>query len=322
MDQLLALDKEDMRTGINSFVHDLSAHKQSGLAWVKGHIKEINEWVDRDGVALLRGLNIVSTNQFSTILETIFQEPLAQYIYRSSPRTALRNNIYTTTEYHADQVILQHNENAYSNCWPMRMGFFCVVPAKTGGNTPLADSRAVYRQLPVALRDKFERLGVMYVRNYGEIDLPWQEVFQTQNKADVEAYCWKNDIIFEWKSDNHLQTRQIRPAVVTHPKTGEKVWFNQAHLFHCSSIDNQLPESMRESIGMDNLPRNAYFGDGSDIDASDIATINEVYQSLTFAYQWQRNDIMLLDNMLYTHGREAYTGTRKVLVGMAKAAYG
>ncbi|KZN31908.1 TauD/TfdA family dioxygenase [Pseudoalteromonas luteoviolacea] len=321
MDQLLALDNEASVAARDRFIHDLSAHKQSGLAWVKSHIQEINAWVDKDGVALLRGLNIVSTNQFSSILEAIFGEQLSQYVYRSSPRTALRNNVYTTTEYHADQVILQHNENAYSNCWPMRMGFFCVVPAKTGGNTPLADSREVYKQLPLALRDKFEKLGVMYVRNYGDIDLPWQEVFQTQSKEEVEAYCWKNDIIFEWKSDNHLQTKQIRPAVAIHPQTKEKVWFNQAHLFHCSSIDNQMPESMRESIGLDRLPRNAYFGDGSEISAEDIATINEVYKSLTFAYQWQRNDIMLLDNMLYTHGREAYTGTRKVLVGMAKAAY-
>ncbi|KZW99591.1 taurine catabolism dioxygenase TauD [Pseudoalteromonas luteoviolacea] len=321
MDQLLALDSEASVATRDRFIHDLSAHKQSGLAWVKSHIQEINAWVDKDGVALLRGLNIVSTNQFSSILEAIFGEQLSQYVYRSSPRTALRNNVYTTTEYHAAQVILQHNENAYSNCWPMRMGFFCVVPAKTGGNTPLADSREVYKQLPIALRDKFEKLGVMYVRNYGDIDLPWQEVFQTQSQEEVEAYCWKNDIIFEWKSDNHLQTKQIRPAVAIHPQTKEKVWFNQAHLFHCSSIDNQMPESMRESIGLDRLPRNAYFGDGSEISAEDIATINEVYKSLTFAYQWQRNDIMLLDNMLYTHGREAYTGTRKVLVGMAKAAY-
>ncbi|KZN46886.1 TauD/TfdA family dioxygenase [Pseudoalteromonas luteoviolacea] len=321
MDQLLALDSEASVATRDRFIHDLSAHKQSGLAWVKSHIQEINAWVDKDGVALLRGLNIVSTNQFSSILEAIFGEQLSQYVYRSSPRTALRNNVYTTTEYHAAQVILQHNENAYSNCWPMRMGFFCVVPAKTGGNTPLADSREVYKQLPIALCDKFEKLGVMYVRNYGDIDLPWQEVFQTQSQEEVEAYCWKNDIIFEWKSDNHLQTKQIRPAVAIHPQTKEKVWFNQAHLFHCSSIDNQMPESMRESIGLDRLPRNAYFGDGSEISAEDIATINEVYKSLTFAYQWQRNDIMLLDNMLYTHGREAYTGTRKVLVGMAKAAY-
>ncbi|MBQ4862861.1 TauD/TfdA family dioxygenase [Pseudoalteromonas sp. MMG013] len=317
MDQLLSIDMDLDSVNTDRRIHDLSAEKLSGLAWVKSHVSEINQWVNNDGFALLRGLNIVSTNQFSTILETIFGEPLSQYIYRSSPRTALRNNIYTTTEYHADQVILQHNENAYSNSWPMRMGFFCVIPARSGGNTPLADSREVYKHIPSHIREKFEQLGVMYVRNYGDIDLPWQEVFQTNSKVEVQEYCRKNHIEFEWKSDDHLQTRQHRPAAAVHPVTGEKVWFNQAHLFHHSSIDGPESAAMRNSIGIDRLPRNAFYGDGSDIDPKDIAQINDVYRQLTFSYQWQRNDILLLDNMLYTHGREAYQGTRKVLVGMA-----
>ncbi|CAH9058252.1 hypothetical protein PSECIP111951_01871 [Pseudoalteromonas holothuriae] len=317
MDQLLTVKMDTNAAVVDHRIHDLSLQKQSGLAWVKNHIEEINRWVNHDGFALLRGLNIVSSNQFSTILETIFGEPLSQYMYRSSPRTAMKNNIYTTTEYHSDQVILQHNENAYSNKWPMRMGFFCVLPAKTGGDTPLADSRLVYKNMPVEIRDKFEQQGVMYVRNYGNIDLPWQEVFQTDSKVEVEAYCVANDIEFEW-FDERLQTRQYRPAVAKHPQTGEKIWFNQAHLFHASSIDANMSDLMRTSIGEDKLPRNAYFGDGSVIPDEYIQVINRVYQDVTFSFTWQRNDILLLDNMLYTHGRQAYTGVRKVLVGMAK----
>ncbi|BBN81581.1 hypothetical protein PA25_15660 [Pseudoalteromonas sp. A25] len=317
MDQLLSVKMDTNQADIDHRIHDLSSEKQSGLAWVKNHVDKVNQWVNDDGFAVLRGLNIVSSNQFSTILETIFGEPLSQYVYRSSPRTAMRNNIYTTTEYHCDQVILQHNENAYSNKWPMRMGFFCVVPAKSGGATPLADSREVYQNLPIALRDKFEQQGVMYVRNYGDIDLPWQEVFQTHSKHEVETYCNANGIEYEWH-DDRLQTRQKRPAVAKHPQTGEKVWFNQAHLFHASSIDGQSSELMRTSIGEERLPRNAFYGDGSAIEDDDIQTINQVYKDATFSFPWHRNDILLLDNMLFTHGRQAYTGTRKVLVGMAK----
>ncbi|NOU49091.1 TauD/TfdA family dioxygenase [Pseudoalteromonas sp. JBTF-M23] len=317
MDQLLSV-KMDTNSGvIDHRIHDLSSEKQSGLAWIKNHIDEVNQWVNQDGFALLRGLNIVSSNQFSSILETIFGEPLSQYMYRSSPRTALKNNIYTTTEYHCEQVILQHNENAYSNKWPMRMGFFCVIPAKSGGDTPLADSREVYKNIPLEIREKFERLGVMYVRNYGDIDLPWQEVFQTDSKCEVEAYCDANEIEYQWY-ENRLQTRQRRPAVAKHPQTGEKVWFNQAHLFHASSIDGQTSDLMRTSIGEGKLPRNAFYGDGSVIADEDIHVINQVYKDLTFSYPWQRNDILLLDNMLFTHGRQAYSGVRKVLVGMAK----
>ena len=33
------------------------------------------------------------------------------------------------------------------------------------------------------------------------LGLPWQDVFQTADKAEVEAYCRDNRIQFEWKGD-------------------------------------------------------------------------------------------------------------------------
>ena len=54
----------------------------------------------------------------------------------------------------------------------------------------------------------------MYVRNYGDrLGLSWQEAFQTDDKRVVEEHCRRDSIEFEWKDENRLRTKQIRPAV-------------------------------------------------------------------------------------------------------------
>jgi len=61
----------------------------------------------------------------------------------------------------------------------------------------------------------------MYVRNFGDgFGLPWQSVFQTENKAEVEAHCAKNNIQLEWKEGNRLRTKAIRRAATPHPLSG------------------------------------------------------------------------------------------------------
>ncbi|MDN5396863.1 MAG: TauD/TfdA family dioxygenase, partial [Chryseobacterium sp.] len=142
-------------------------------------------------------------------------------------------------------------------------------------------------------------------------------VFQTHDKNEVEAYCKANNILAEW-TPNGLRTKQINQATLVHPATNDKLWFNQAHLFHVSNLDSELREDLIAILGEDNLPRNTYFGDGSPIDPKVLDVIREVYDKTKISFDWQENDLLLLDNMLYTHGREPFEGKRKVLVGMAK----
>ncbi|WP_199609978.1 TauD/TfdA family dioxygenase [Flocculibacter collagenilyticus] len=294
---------------------DLNGSK--ALQWAEENKHSINQLLLDNGALLIRGLKLHSSKQFSKVLTALFDEDLLSYSYRSTPRTELKGSVYTATEYHSDQSILQHNENSYTNHWAMNLGFMCLLPSTEGGETPICDSRTVYQQIPTAIRDKFERHGVLYMRNYSDIDLPWSEVFQTDNKAEVEAYCYENNIQFEWLENGGLRTKQVNQAVAIHPKTKEKVWFNQAHLFHVTA----LPESIRNDIialrGEENVPRNTYYGDGTPISEADLNTIKAIYEKNMIKFSWQKGDLMLLDNMLFTHGRTPFSGERKVLVGMA-----
>ena len=244
---------------------------------------------------------------------------LLDYVYRSTPRTRLGGKIYTATEYPADRSIPLHNENSYSKSWPEKIYFFSIIIADEGGETPIADSRKVYKKIDQSIKDLFEKKGVCYVRNYTPgIDLSWQEVFQTDKKTDVEKYCVEHGIELEWKTGTtELTTKQICQATLTHPVTKEKVWFNQAHLFHPSSLGKDQLESLIRELGEENLPRNALFGDGTPIDVGTLNHIREVYSQDRIKFKWQRGDIMMLDNVLMAHSREPYKGERKVAVAMS-----
>ena len=287
--------------------------------WAAENHEHVERLLQANGALLIRGLRFAGSQQFGVALAALFGAELLEYVYRSTPRTQLRGNVYTATEYHPSLQIPQHNENAYGNRWAMRLGFLCTVPSEQGGATPICSSEIVYQEIPDGIRDRFEQHGVMYVRNYSEIDVHWNDVFQSAERDDVEQFCQANQISYEWLAGNRLRTRQINQASITHPVTGAHVWFNQAHLFHVSNLDEELQKNLLATISEADLPRNTYYGDGSPIATSDLALIRDIYRRHAIRFDWQRNDLLLLDNMLYSHGRESFVGDRQVLVGMARS---
>jgi alpha-ketoglutarate-dependent taurine dioxygenase len=306
----------------------INSEKQYPLV-IKPNIKELNlinwaannrDWIDNNllqhGALLFRDFQFKQT-EFEPFINAIAGN-LLDYSYRSTPRTLVDGKIYTSTEYPPEQFIPLHNEMSYARDWASKIWFYCVQPATQGGETPIADSRQIFNKIPLRIKEKFIAKKVMYVRNYGGgLDLDWQNVFQTNNKTDVENYCRQAGIEFEWISENHLKTRQVCQAIATHPTTKEIVWFNQAHLFHVSSLPIKIRESLLSMMSEKDLPRNSFYGDGTPIEDSIIEEINHIYRQEMISFPWQAGDILMLDNMLFAHGRNPFLGSRKVLVGMA-----
>jgi alpha-ketoglutarate-dependent taurine dioxygenase len=297
-----------------------SEEKDVSLAkWIGENAGTIEALLDSPGAMLFRGFPISDEKSFQDVVEAFSRDRL-QYIYRSTPRRELADRIYTTTEYPKNFEIPMHNENSFQRDWPMRLLFCCIQPATQGGCTPLVPTERVTENIDPAVRQKFKEKKVMYVRNYGlGIDLPWETVFQTQQKSEVEQFCKANGLEFEWRPRNALRTRQICQAVARHPRTGKELWFNQAHLFHISSLDAKTRAAMSKLLREDELPRNAYYGDGSSIEPEILAHIRAAHEVEKIVFSWQSGDILLLDNMLLCHGRQAFQGERKVLAAMTHA---
>ena len=89
-------------------------------------------------------------------------------------------------------------------------------------------------------------------------------------------------------------------------------------MFHISNLSPQVQELLLAGFGEEGLPRNSYYGDGSPIEESFLQEIREIYDQEMVMFPWQSGDILMLDNMLASHGRTPFTGSRKVVVGMAE----
>ena len=243
-------------------------------------------------------------------------------LYRDNPEhvsASASGNVQTPVPYSARRKLLWHNENTFNIEWPGRLLFGCATPAGTGGETPIVDTRAVYQALPASVSSRFLELGVMYQRTFGNgVGLTWQQVFQTEDPTEVARACESADIEFEWYSGQRLRTRQTRPAIVEHPDTGELVWVAQPQHWHPACLDALTRETLVESLGGDQLPRDCFFGDGSRIDDQTMSDLCAIYQKHEVALPWQAGSAMLIDNLLVAHGRNPYSGARKLLVAMGQ----
>jgi alpha-ketoglutarate-dependent taurine dioxygenase len=277
---------------------------------------EFEEALVHVGALLFRGFSVFEVADFERALDALALTRMP-YVYRSSPRTAVGSRIFTSTEYPPEQSIGLHNENAFQRQWPLKIAFCCLVPARFGGETPIASVRNATKRLSASILDTFEVRGVKYVRHYrAHVDLSWETVFQVQDRQALVEFCARNDIMHEWLDSETLRTSQVCQGVAYHPVTEERLWFNQAAMFHSSSLGAEAERSLVVCLGRDRLPRQAYYGDGGEMSVNDLESVRAAFEAEAILFHWELGDVLLLDNMLVAHGRRPFKGQRKVITAL------
>ena len=293
------------------------------LAWAAEHRSLLDEWLHRDGAVWLRGFEIGSPDAFRAVVAAI-RPQLMSYVGGDSPRSAVGDQVYTSTEFPPEMEIGLHNELSYTRAWPERVFFCCLVTAESGGETHIADSRQILRELDPAIRDRFVEKGVIYRQHLRDAKVEagpgksWQETFDTSDPAEVERVCGEQSMDFCW-TDRGLLTSVSNPGILTHPITGEDCWFNQADMWHARFDSVKEQEERRPSDGPDEemLGCHACYGDGSEIPISDLSAVRSACKSSEIVFPWRAGDLLILDNILTMHGRKPFKGARRVLVAMA-----
>jgi alpha-ketoglutarate-dependent taurine dioxygenase len=308
------------------------SEKLSALTLVTPKLEELdlNEWAannqeliqsmwEEKRVILFRDFHLGGPEGLEAFIgQTADSEPLP-YMDRSTPRKSYGKHIYCTTIYPPEYTIRLHNEGSYWTVHALKAYFACITAPETGGETPVADVHAVYNRIDPEVREEFARKKWCLVRNFNDgFALPWQEVYQTTDRKEVEEYCRENDVQYEWKGGNRLRTRQVRHAILDHPRTGEKLWHNHVAFFNVVTRESLIREALTGEFGEDDLPYNTYYGDGTPIDPDVIRHINEAYDAETIMFPWQENDVVLVDNMRLAHARQPFTGDRLILVALTE----
>ena len=292
-------------------------------SWASEHRSQLDQQLLQTGALLLRGFAIASPKEFHDVVVAIRPE-LRDYVGGDSPRKALGDRVYTSTEIPRDIEIGLHNELSYTRSWPDRLFFCCLEAAKRGGETHVADGREVFTQMDAAVRDRFLEKGVIYQQHLRDGDgapgpgKSWQETFNTTDAEAVERICGEQDTAFRWTSRG-LRTWLRNPGVLNHPITGERCWFNQADLWHASfdTVKAQEARSVARAPADEDLGCHACYGDESEIPIADLTAVRAACKKSERLFSWQAGDLLMLDNMLAMHGRKPFEGDRRVLVAMA-----
>ena len=283
--------------------------------WAANNRDFINEKVLEHGAVLFRGFNLPTPSDFEKAAAAICKELYSEY--GDLPREGVAGKIYKSTPYPADKMILYHNESSHLSSWPTRINFFCALPAQEGGATPVADCREVAKAMDPEILRTFEEKGLKYVRNFSPgLDVSWQQFFHTNDRAVVEKQCNEAGMTCEWTANDGLRVAQHCQAVTRHPKTGEKIFFNQVQLHHVHCLDKETRDSLLEIFKREDLPRHVYYGDGTEIPDAVMEHVGEIYEKCAVRFQWQKGDMISVDNMMVCHARDPHVGDRKICVAM------
>jgi len=285
------------------------------VEWVRRNRPLIEEKLARHGGILFRGFAVPDSQAFEAFAEAV--QPGLYGSYGDLPKKEGGQNTYRSTPYPEKKMILFHNESAHQDSWPRKQLFFCELPSPVGGATPVVDCRQLHDRLPAALRERLANKGLLYVRTFtGKLDVSWQHFFKTDQRSEVEARCRSAGIEWRWLAGDELQIRTPCPAIITHPSTGARSFFNQVQLHHIYCLDADVREDLLTLFGLERMPRNVYYGDGSPIEDEVMQLIGELYEACAVRFDWRQGDVILLDNMLVAHARDPFEGPRKIVVAM------
>lgn len=306
------------------------------LCWIKEKRDWLIERVKEHGGLLLRGWGLKEASDFEAFTDAMGFE-LMEYIRGNTPRTVVRNKVYTSTEIRRFVPIPLHNEMSYTAKYPRLIAFLCHTRAPVGGQTPIADMHQVWANIPPRIRDVFAERQLKYTHILGRrpkrfMKKTWTEMFNTEDRAVVERHCADQGIDVEWGKRDMLRLSHVRPAVIEHPDNGQPIWFNQAHIFH-PSFSSELRRFRRPAMAFllsryerycrrfnpDAYPYNCTYGDGGVIPPDDIDEIRDVLWNQAITFDWQQRDLVLLDNIRVAHSRLPYKGPRLVLTALIQS---
>ncbi|MFD2415755.1 TauD/TfdA family dioxygenase [Amycolatopsis pigmentata] len=292
---------------------EMPAGRHAGVPWA-----ELRETVTQHGAVIVRGLEPRQRGDAVELCQSL-PVPLMAEREPFAPRDRHAEGVYSSSKWPPDQPMCMHHEVSYALEFPALLIFLCVTAPATGGATAVADSPSVLAALPRDLVERFERDGWMLERTYnGDVGVSVAEAFGTSDRGAVEAYCRANAIDFEWRPDGVLRTRQLRPAVVRHPVTGARCWFNQIAFLNEWTMAAEVRTYLVDLYGAESLPFTTRFGDGTPIPEEVVTTINGVYDEHTVSHRWRAGDVMIVDNIRTSHSTQPYTGDREIVVAMAE----
>lgn len=233
------------------------------------------------GALLLRGFE-VDMAAFRDLTRTL----CANSVFNESPGRELldaENNIQTVNT--GLEAFPLHPELSREPWKPDAAFFWCMNPPTQGGETTVCDGVEVVKNLPADVRAAFENRRLLY-RQMASPEL-LQYWFGTTTPDDAALANPSRGCPYKFARLNGGVMRYFtRPALHRPMFTSELAWGNFL-LF-------------ARGTGRKGFPA---FDDAQPVPDALLSVVKEVSDRLSAPIQWRKNDIIILDNTRFMHGR-------------------
>ena len=318
--KIISLSGQKKYQDVFPLVYDLCSEKTKTddiIAWVKAESLDILKKSANHGAILFRGFPIYNDTDFELFIDAFDIDNLS---YDDTFSNAIRKNrtdrVFTANEAPPSVQIFLHHELAQTIKFPSHLFFFCEQAPMYGGQTTMCRSDILFEHLERELPEfiiSCEQLGVRYanVMPFEEDSgsgqgRSWKNTLGVNDQSSAEKIL--NDIGYEWewKKDGSLRViTSVLPSVRL-LQNKRKIFFNQLIAAYCGWKDDR--NNPRQTI---------FYGDGSEISPQIMSAVSNIADNLTFSLDWQKGDIVFINNLLVLHGRKPYEGSRSVLASLA-----
>eukprot|EP01063_Lacrimia_lanifica_P024505 TRINITY_DN323_c0_g2_i1.p1 TRINITY_DN323_c0_g2~~TRINITY_DN323_c0_g2_i1.p1 ORF type:complete len:390 (+),score=160.12 TRINITY_DN323_c0_g2_i1:59-1228(+) len=288
--------------------------------------KAVEEQLSQRAAVLLRNTPLRTGEDFSEFIrltgwQTKGDDDFARAMQaRSMTSSCISDYARTASDDHKSYTIEPHHEY-HTVGFPDLILLFCQSCPEAGGEWPVGDGRTILKELRPDVVEKFERLGARYHLYYPSKNTPEGSIYNNwetnllPTKEETENYLRDRGYEFEWKENDGLRYWQNFPAIRSHPKTGERVWFNQIHAHH-KTFYTCHPSFVPHKTVTDekkHWPVHCTYGDGTEIEKDVLDHIRQTVWKNCRGVTPQPGDLLIVDNWAALHGRISFPeGQRKV----------
>ncbi|OGT24894.1 MAG: hypothetical protein A3I12_02605 [Gammaproteobacteria bacterium RIFCSPLOWO2_02_FULL_38_11] len=315
-----------------------SATLTDACAWFSELKTELYSTLNTSGALLIKGLTCINNAETFQKLLISTSMQLRDYVGGTSPREQVYGKIMTATYTPPNWSIPLHQEMAYTHNPPDRIAFFCHSSNCIGGESTLGNMQNFTMGLPAQIINKFQSSGLQLRRSLPSkktlekkpgIKKPWEEVFNTCDKTEVDKIAKKKGWKTEWIDDTVLQLwQETLPALKTHAILKKEIWFNQAHFFPPISLMTWAKHDQRQEdyehleYARKHYPHMldmVFFGNGEPVTDEEALYLFQTLKQHEIHLKLDPTDILILDNTLVAHGRTAFSGERNICVALINA---
>ena len=267
-------------------------------------IKKISEKLDGGGALLRAKTNNLKLNELkkSTINKLFYEKGLILFDnFEIKPKDFFNFTKKFTTHYANDALrrkerfdnkvlrsvdlgnkrVTLHSESSFTVTRPQIIWFMCITPPKIddGGETIICDGSKLWEKLSPSCKDFFKKEPVEYdVR----INL------NNKNRGTKKKWFLNYPGIYDEFLDlnKNIMTFKYKTFAV------EKNYFN-SKLFFCNHLLSVKDEAQIRKVSYKEKP----------IPKKYFEEIKNASEKITYAHTWKRNQIFMIDNHRFMHGR-------------------